>query len=1540
MDLEGIFLLQRFAGAISWEESENKSYYLQVDNAASLDLSGGQFEETEPEAVDEKTIIKVTVKGTEVVTIESKAGTTGSYGAYTGTVTDGNGGIDKDLVFADAASYKIQWAKSNKTITVKEGFGADDSVTGAAKLILGTGTGDNEVSFAATDDSTTLTGTSDGTTVSVAAMPGNGKTIEVKNGTLKVGDDTATIGISGGSGKVGEDGAITELTAGSTVTGAVVGASVTTAGAGTFTVNDITFETSDSVAVAPSSATKLTVSTLGNGKTLTLAGDSATGDGMTLVFNTAEYDAVKGAVVFTGGSNLEGTTAKLVEGNSVTPKGHDAVSVIAATTGISVDANGVVSGFTTDGGTVKIGEVTYTLAKQDGTAATGTLTVSKDDGTTLGTATVTYANVKDLTITDVEGSDDDKIAGAELDPKAIVVNSGSVGKKYGADGWVVTTGEKVTVTENEGKYTITLGDTKVTKGIVIDGVVANVTGGTSTGLETVFTMGTGDNAPTFTAAGTFSTDEKGNITVSDPSKDITVTKGTLNVLTGETEKARINGVVFNSKGDAITTGSYTTGTSGIVNATKGNVEITSGANVASLTLGADDKSLVLTTEDATVGKFAVGDGTYEVTDFTAGTLATAGDAISATGKTGGTITFTSETEATDLKNVTVTLMSGSKITGEVESAENNSTVAADSTKLTLTSGVFKAIKADALNIGTGATKDATVKVDDVTFKAGTDASATGTYTKGDGSAIAAVLSITAAGDSLTAEAKGISLTVGSKAYKTAVADETTIVYNATANQLTAGSVELTKAAGLLQAGSTAAGFITNTNADKAIVVSSAGVVSKDTMTEGVSFTTKDANDGAATTYTVLNGNLIVSDGTNVKAYSTWTSVTMKIGEGSLGDEVVGKTEAAATNIVVKPTETTTAGAHYYSANGIELPSETGKAVTVTYTGTGASATAAVSVGNVTVNAKIDMTGAIVTTVTDTNKKATYLIGTSEFSGTGFTTAVVEGNTEITGAVTALTGNGTYYLGEKADSTTVTFVEYGGTGVTLPNGATIKLKTDENGVYTDVVVKEKEATADVTATVIKGDGTITGLDKGATVTANSITATTATNDNPSLKVVNGGIETVDNTNKITFTEGSSGSFTFTGSASATELKGVTATITGAATVVGAKGTTESLAGTTGGTVTADANGDLTITATGTYTTVENGEIAVDAGGNVTVNTTGSPNGVTFVKGGETVTGTYTGSTTAKNVKATLTSTDAADGLTAATAGAVLTVHGTEYTTAVNTTTILYGTGTAQLSTGSVILEQGESIFISDKGTLTNNGNTAIQLNYDQVNKKATIKAADGTDLQGGESFTTVDATGTFTVKYTLDANASKVTVQQKNGNVTTTAVYEKGTKIAVEMKNGVGAFTGNDITQVKASDELSGVNTSTAKEVELEPIADMTKNQSFDKNGKPTDSASDADTVITVNGTTTPKTVTVTGAVDSSVPIDLTGANAKVTDSGSNASYQLDGSTLSGTSFAVNNNVITDTGSNGVKVASGSVTTSAAAAKVDMSAGYGHRHLHH
>ncbi|WP_185753643.1 hypothetical protein [Selenomonas sp. AB3002] len=747
-------------------------------------------------------------------------------------------------------------------------------------------------------------------------------------------------------------------------------------------------------------------------------------------------------------------------------------------------------------------------------------------------------------------------------------------------------------------------------------------------------------------------------------------------------------------------------------------------------------------------------------------LVTEDEKIAFTTESGGSFTFTSATSATNLKGVTATMSEGTSVVGargETESvtalSETGGEVKADANgDLTITkAGQYTALENGEIAVAAEGKVEFRTGDNAVLFAGDSGNKVTGTY-KGSGTAakVEATLTSTNAAASLTATKAGAKLTVHGTEY-IATADNTTVCYGTNTAELTAGAVTLAKDNGIEVAGK---GLVTN-NGTADITVDKDGNITW-TATDDVSFTTKDNSEDTANlhTYKVKNGNLFVynADSTDFKIYSAGASVTMATNEQDYYGEVVNGTLATGGDIHVAPTATTTAGIHYFNADGIELPDDNGFAIQIWYAEDGANTPATIHVER-PLTVKVNLTGA--TTLgnkDDENKYATYTINGSDFKSSSFSTFVEGEKTLISGEVTALTGNGTYDL-EDSPSNSITFAGKGKTDATLPEGATINLQNG-NGKYVPVVVTEASADADINDTVIIGNGIVRGLDTGATVTANKITATAGA-DNLFLFVMNNKLVTEDV--KIAFTTESGGSFTFTSATSATNLKGVTATMTAGTTVVGARGESESVTALseTGGEVKADANGDLTITKAGQYTALENGEIAVAAEGKVEFRT--GDNAVLFAgDSGNEVTGTYKGSNTAANVEATLTSTNAAASLTATKAGAKLTVHGTEYIATADNTTVCYGTNTAELTAGTVLLDQGEVIAAGSASYKAAAGGATIDATSGFVGGAVTLDTGE-TVTVGGTTYTAT-ANGTV-IDYnngTAKLTAGAITLAKDNG----------------------------------------------------------------------------------------------------------------------------------------------------------------------------------
>ena len=317
-------------------------------------------------------------------------------------------------------------------------------------------------------------------------------------------------------------------------------------------------------------------------------------------------------------------------------------------------------------------------------------------------------------------------------------------------------------------------------------------------------------------------------------------------------------------------------------------------------------------------------------------------------------------------------------------------------------------------------------------------------------------------------------------YKAAV-NGTVIDYNNGTAKLTAGAITLAKDNGIEVAGK---GLVTN-NGTAAIAMDKDGNITW-TATDGVSFTTKDSSEDTANlhTYKVKNGDLFVynADSTDVKIYCAGASVTMATNEQDYYGEVVNGTLATGGDIHIAPTATTKAGNHYFNADGIELPDSTGAAVTVNYSKDGADATATIAVLS-PLKAKVNLTGVAVTNITGADKNATYVIDGSEFTGEDFKTSVVSGKTLIQGNVTATSSSGSYALADNNSS--VKFEKYTPADGETPASGTqltgVKVTSTELG---SVTITEANVSND---TVIRGYGSIEGLDENATVNNGKITA---------------------------------------------------------------------------------------------------------------------------------------------------------------------------------------------------------------------------------------------------------------------------------------------------------------------------------------------------------------------------------------------------------------------------------------------------------------------
>ena len=284
------------------------------------------------------------------------------------------------------------------------------------------------------------------------------------------------------------------------------------------------------------------------------------------------------------------------------------------------------------------------------------------------------------------------------------------------------------------------------------------------------------------------------------------------------------------------------------------------------------------------------------------------------------------------------------------------------------------------------------------------------------------------------------------------------------------------------------------------------------------------------------------------------------------------------------------------------------------------------------------------------------------------------------------------------------------------------------------------------------------------------------------------------------------------------------------------------------------------------TVLDVKIAADQNEGVAINE------IFFTKAaGAEVTGIY------NNGSKTSVLTSKAGSLFTAIAGVKLTVNGTEYVAAKENTGVKYdATNGARMTSGAVILENGESIEVyvnatetepaKSRGTITNKGSVPIMVD---INGNV-YNAEGGTKLTGGESFTTSD--GTYTVKYTLSADAKEIKVMQTVDGKKKTAIYKAADTIAVTMQEGAGAFVTGDFTSMN---ELSGVSTDLADimEIKLPPVKEISTLATFDTLGQETEEASEI--AITVNGTARPKTVTVSKAVDIPVVITVTSIDTDI-----------------------------------------------------------------
>ncbi len=319
-------------------------------------------------------------------------------------------------------------------------------------------------------------------------------------------------------------------------------------------------------------------------------------------------------------------------------------------------------------------------------------------------------------------------------------------------------------------------------------------------------------------------------------------------------------------------------------------------------------------------------------------------------------------------------------------------------------------------------------------------------------------------------------------------------------------------------------------------------------------------------------------------------------------------------------------------------------------------------------------------------------------------------------------------------------------------------------------------------------------------------------------------------------------------------------------------------------------------------------------------------------GELITGNYTFSVDGKST-AVLTSTNEGDSLTASLAGVKLNVGGTEYTAGTANTEIQYNGTNAVLIAGSVALDNGESIEVSGRGTITNDGSSAIGVDTDGVVYSVDSDGSFGS-LTGGAAFTTQD--DTYTVKYTIKSNGNKVTVvQTTEASGKKTRVYDvpSDSSISVTMASNKGAFDTGTSVDTAQTGELSGVVWDSGVESAIDAVREIGTIKYFDAMGIEIDDPDErANAAIVIDGTKTPKTVTISKAVDASLPaIDLTGANTAVSDSVGTCSFDINGSVVSGKSFSINNNIITSAADT-IKVVSGPVILSVANAKVDISGG--------